>query len=284
MELSNMDPGLLAKFKQFLAFRAIQRNNTVKGTLDLFNLLTHVRSSNGFPKKRLELENTYTRSSPNSKKQPKSVLERSTTPCAFAWRDKQARQNRLLSPTPPPIPTPSPDATPAPSNSRKRGCSPSPVSGPSKRRQTNNNHSNAPPHPYDTCKTAVNKANCHWIKKPKGYQPGRGNHNPIHVAIGLQDNYDFSSDIQSLVRKAAIKFRPRNLMLKPGQKLTLKHYGPLTKKKINDYMYKQFPFLYHTRNESGEDSWAIDAMLSSYFASNSAYTKAGSTFLTKHSI
>ncbi|GAB1526343.1 hypothetical protein RhiTH_009510 [Rhizoctonia solani] len=123
--------------------------------------------------------------------------------------------------------------------------------------------------------TAVNEANCHWIEKPKGYQPGRGNHNPIHVAIGLQDNYDFSSDIWSLVRKAAIKFRPRNLTLKPGQKLTLKHYGPLTKKKINDYMYKQFPFLYHTRNESGEDSWAINAMLSSYFALNSAYTKAG---------
>ncbi|GAB1526342.1 hypothetical protein RhiTH_009509 [Rhizoctonia solani] len=149
-----MDPGLLAEFKQFLAFRAIQCDNTVKGTLDLFNLLTHVRSSNGFPKKRLELKNTYTRSSPNSKKQPKSILERSTTPRAFAWRNKQARQNCLLSPTPPPVPTPSPDATPAPSNSRKRGCSPSPVSGPSKRCQTNNNHSNAPPHPYNTCKTS----------------------------------------------------------------------------------------------------------------------------------
>ncbi|QRW26361.1 hypothetical protein RhiXN_12022 [Rhizoctonia solani] len=361
-----MDPGLLAEFKQFLAFRAIQRDDTVKGhelnesrgsTLGQLSspvdsaedrTLTPLPPSpdretssskpnnNGFPKKRLELENTYTRSSPNSEKQPESVLERSTTPRAFARRDKQARQNRLLSPTPPPIPTPSPDATPAPSNSRKRGRSPSPVSGPSKRRQTNNDHSNAPPHPYDTCETsyenrpgkrggrvyetvngtqqikrtlmerlihrhkkyehvlkhghlfgdkhgfyfnpysfsAVNEANCHRIEKPKGYQPGRGNHDPIHVAIGLRDDYDFSSDIR-LVRKAAIKFRPRNLTLKPGQKLTLKHYGPSTKKKINDYMYKRFPFLYHTRNESGEDSWAIDAMLSSYFASNSAYTKAG---------
>ncbi|KAF8694012.1 hypothetical protein RHS03_08248, partial [Rhizoctonia solani] len=232
-------------------------------------------NNNGFPKKRLELENTYTWSSPNSKKQPESVLEHSTTPCAFAWCNKQARQNCLLSPTPPPIPTPSPDATPAPSNSCKRGCSPSPVSGPSKRCQTNNNHSNALPHPYNTCKTAMNKANCHWIKKPKGYQPGCGNHNPIHVAIELQDNYDFSSDIWSLVCKAAIKFCPRNLMLKPGQKLTLKHYGPSTKKKINDYMYKQLPFLYHMRNELGKDSWAINSMLSLYFALNSAYTKAG---------
>ncbi|QRW16612.1 hypothetical protein RhiXN_04613 [Rhizoctonia solani] len=322
-----MDPGLLAEFKQFLAFRAIQRDDTVKGhklneswgstlgqlsspvdsaedqTLTPLPPLPDRETSsskpnnNGFPKKRLELENTYTRSSPNSKKQPKSVLERSTTPRAFAWRDKQARQNRLLSPTPPPIPTPSPDATPAPSNSRKRGRSPSPVSGPSKRCQTNNDHSNAPPHPYDSCKTsyknqpgkrggrvyetvngtqqikqtlmerlihrhkkyehvlkhghlfgdkhgfyfnpysfsAVNEANCHRIEKPKGYQPGRGNHDPIHVAIGLRDDYDFSSDIWSSVRKAAIKFRPRNLTLKLGQKLTLKHYGPSTKKKINDY-------------------------------------------------
>ncbi|GAB1521288.1 hypothetical protein RhiTH_004380, partial [Rhizoctonia solani] len=232
-----MDPGLLAKFKQFLAFRAIPKDQTLTPLPPLPDRETSSSkpNNNSFPKKCLELENTYTQSSPNSKKQPESVLERSTTPCAFAWRNKQARQNRLLSPTPPPIPTPSPDATPAPSNSRKRGCSPSPVSGPSKHCQTNNNHSNAPPHPYNTCKTAVNKANCHWIEKPKGYQPSHGNHNPIHVAIGLRDNYDFSSDIWSLVRKAAIKFCPRNLTLKPGQKLMLKHYGPLTKKKINDY-------------------------------------------------
>ncbi|KAF8701072.1 hypothetical protein RHS03_06574, partial [Rhizoctonia solani] len=120
----------------------------------------------------------------------------------------------------------------------------------------------------------VNKANCHWIKKPKGYQPSCGNHNPIHVAIGLQDNYDLSSDIRSLVCKAAIKFCPRNLTLQPGQKLMLKHYGLSTKKKINDYMYKQFPFLYHMHNKLGKDSWAINAMLSLYCASNSAYTKA----------
>ncbi|QRW17509.1 hypothetical protein RhiXN_02431 [Rhizoctonia solani] len=151
-----MDPGLLAEFKQFLAFRAIchKLNESWGSTLGQLETSSSKPNNNGFPKKRLELENTYTWSSPNSKKQPKSVLEHSTTPRAFAWRNKQARQNCLLSPTPPPIPTPSPDATPAPSNSRKRGCSPSPVSGPSKRRQTNNDHSNAPPHPYNTCKTS----------------------------------------------------------------------------------------------------------------------------------
>ncbi|KAF8698590.1 hypothetical protein RHS03_07532, partial [Rhizoctonia solani] len=333
MELSNMDPGLLAKFKQFLAFRAICHKLNESWGSTLGQLSSPVDSAkdqtlpplpplpdretssskpnnNGFPKKHLELKNTYTWSSPNSEKQPKSVLEHSTTPHTFAWRNKQARQNRLLSPTPPPIPTPSPDATPAPSNSCKRGCSPSPVSGPSKRKhggcvyetvngtqqikQTlmeqlihqhkkyehmlKHGHLFGDKHgfyfnPYSF--SAMNKANCHWIKKPKCYHPGCGNHNPIHVAIGLRDNYDFSSDVWSSVCKAAIKFHPRNLMLKLGQKLTLKHYGPLTKKKINDYMYKQFPFLYHMHNELGKDSWAIDAMLSLYFALNSAYTKAG---------
>ncbi|KAF8749260.1 hypothetical protein RHS01_10235 [Rhizoctonia solani] len=294
MELSNMDPGLLAEFKQFLAFRAIQRDDTVKGTLDLFNPVDSAKdqtltplpplpdretssskpNNNGFPKKRLELKthtpgkfDAYIQSSPNSEKQPESVLERSTTPRAFARRDKQARQNRLLSPTPPPIPTPSPDATPAPSNSRKRGCSPSPVSGPSKRaKPTTTTATHRPTHTTLAkrltkidrgsvgvvyTRPAVNEANCHRIKKPKGYQPGRGNHDPIHVAIGLRDNYDFSSDIR-LVRKAAIKFRPRNLTLKPGQKLTLKHYGPSTKKKINDYAGKNKKAkLYLKRNESG---------------------------------
>ncbi|KAF8749390.1 hypothetical protein RHS01_10089 [Rhizoctonia solani] len=250
MELSNMDPGLLAEFKQFLAFRAIQRDDTVKGhelneswgstlgqlsspvdsakdqTLTPLPPLPDRETSsskpnnNGFPKKRLELK-THT---------PGPVLIPRNSPNPYL-------SNRLLSPTPPPIPTPSPDATPAPSNSRKRGCSPSPVSGPSKRCQTNNNHSNAPPHPYTLAKP-LNEANCHRIKNPKAISPGRGNHDPIHVAIGLRDNYDFSSDIR------------------PGQKLTLKHYGPSTKKKINDYcLHKgrknKKAKLYLKRNESG---------------------------------
>ncbi|CAE6442082.1 unnamed protein product [Rhizoctonia solani] len=127
--------------------------------------------------------------------------------------------------------------------------------------------------PYS--RSAINKKKCTRIDKPPGFQIGRGGPGsvPIHEAIGLRDDYDYRLDIGKALRKALILFKPQNLNLKPNQQLTYKHYGLSRRAKINNYMYKCFLFLYHFCNKSGEDSWALIALASSIFASNSAYIK-----------
>ncbi|CAE7185031.1 unnamed protein product, partial [Rhizoctonia solani] len=129
--------------------------------------------------------------------------------------------------------------------------------------------------PYS--KSRVNEVNCKRIPKPDGFQVGRGGPNarPWHWEIGLRDDYDLAMDIRGTARKALVKFRPKSLDLKPGTKLTYKHYKSKERVRINNYMYDHFPFLFHFRLESGEDSWAIDAICTGYLVSNSAYTKSG---------
>ncbi|CAE6356481.1 unnamed protein product [Rhizoctonia solani] len=124
----------------------------------------------------------------------------------------------------------------------------------------------------------VNEGICKRIEKPPGFQIGRGGPGtkPIHELIGLRDNYDYRLDIAKSIRKALIKYKPKSLNLRPDQNLTYsKHYGSSSRTNIHNYMLERYPFLYHYRNESGEDNWAINAFCISALASNSSYIKAG---------
>ncbi|KAF8748591.1 hypothetical protein RHS01_10720 [Rhizoctonia solani] len=129
--------------------------------------------------------------------------------------------------------------------------------------------------PYS--KARVNKQNCKRIEKPQGFQVGRGGpgSKPWFELIGLRDDYDMALDVRGSACKALVLYCPQTLDLKPGQKLTYKNYGSQKQTQINNYMYKHHKFLYHFRDESGDDSWAIDAICAGYLASNSAYTRSG---------
>ncbi|GAB1525794.1 hypothetical protein RhiTH_008960 [Rhizoctonia solani] len=129
--------------------------------------------------------------------------------------------------------------------------------------------------PYS--KARVNQQNCKRIEKPQGFQVGRGGpgSKPWFKLIGLRDDYDMALDVRGSACKALVLYRPQTLDLKPGQKLTYKNYGSQKRTQINNYMYKHHKFLYHFRDESGDDSWAIDAICAGYLASNSAYTRSG---------
>ncbi|KAF8749391.1 hypothetical protein RHS01_10082 [Rhizoctonia solani] len=126
--------------------------------------------------------------------------------------------------------------------------------------------------PYS--KACVNEQNCKHIEKLQGFQVGCGGpgSKPWFELIGLCDDYDMALD--GLAHKALVLYHPQTLDLKPGQKLTYKNYGSQKQTQINNYMYKHHKFLYHFCNESGDDSWAIDAMCAGYLASNSAYTRS----------
>ncbi|CAE6409994.1 unnamed protein product, partial [Rhizoctonia solani] len=86
--------------------------------------------------------------------------------------------------------------------------------------------------PYSYSK--INEKICTRIKKPKGFQVGRGN-NPIHEVIGLRSDYDYMSDILGATRKACIRFRPRRVELEVGQALTWGHYSSGDRKAIHNY-------------------------------------------------
>lgn len=127
--------------------------------------------------------------------------------------------------------------------------------------------------PYTFSK--VNEKNCQRIDKPKGFRIGRGGQLPLHEAIGLRDDYDYMSDIRAIVRKACLKWRPKHVQLEEGQGLTWEHYSSGARKLIHDYVYSYFPFLYHFRNKSGEDSWAIIGMAIQYLRGIRSYLKSG---------
>ncbi|CAE6428112.1 unnamed protein product [Rhizoctonia solani] len=94
----------------------------------------------------------------------------------------------------------------------------------------------------------VNEANYKRIEKPPGFQVGRrgSDTKPIHELTGLHGDYDYRLDI-------AIS----------------------TRTKIYNYMLNRYEFLYHFRDEWGENNWAIDAFCISSLASNSSYVRAG---------
>ncbi|CAE6456778.1 unnamed protein product [Rhizoctonia solani] len=121
----------------------------------------------------------------------------------------------------------------------------------------------------------VNEEICKRIEKPEGFQVGRGgpNSKPIHEVIGLRGDYDFRLDIATSTRKALLLFKPQKLTLNPGQNLTYAHYGSSSRTNIYNYMLDRFRFLYHFRDQSGENNWAIDAFCISSLASNSSYAK-----------
>ncbi|KAB5589715.1 hypothetical protein CTheo_6852 [Ceratobasidium theobromae] len=123
--------------------------------------------------------------------------------------------------------------------------------------------------PYSS--DSVNEKLCARIARPRG-QAGRGEF-LIHEAMGLKDDYDWFLDIrcqQGSVRKAAIKHRPRNA--DPDSNVTWKNYSSGDRKKIYDYMYLRYPFLFHFRDESGEDCWAVRDMIQQYLTQSKSYT------------
>ncbi|EUC59832.1 hypothetical protein RSOL_325100 [Rhizoctonia solani AG-3 Rhs1AP] len=124
----------------------------------------------------------------------------------------------------------------------------------------------------------ISKKHFKRIVKPVGVRVCRGGplSQPVHELIGLRDDYEYRLQIGTAARKALTKFLPDNFVLKPGEQLSYcKHYDMSARTQINGYMYKQFPFLYHFRDESGDDNWVIDAICTSYLYSNSMYVKAG---------
>ncbi|CCO34490.1 hypothetical protein BN14_08591 [Rhizoctonia solani AG-1 IB] len=132
----------------------------------------------------------------------------------------------------------------------------------------------------------MNKQKCKRIEQPPGFQIGHGNQ-PIHKLIGLRGDYDFMCDILSSCRRAVIKFRPKQAMLKPGKALNWGHYSLSDRKDIHNWMYACYPFLYHFCDESGYDSWVIHSLCAAYLSSNRSYTQQGnkskaSTYLKRN--
>ncbi|CAE6477144.1 unnamed protein product, partial [Rhizoctonia solani] len=57
--------------------------------------------------------------------------------------------------------------------------------------------------------------------------------------------------------------------------LTYSHYGSASRTGIYNYMLERYTFLYHFRDQSGQNNWAIDAFCISSLSSNSSYAKTG---------
>ncbi|CAE6487386.1 unnamed protein product, partial [Rhizoctonia solani] len=203
--------------------------------------------------------------------EPSSPKHTGTTPRAFARRDKQAKRAR--SPTTSPARSRSRSPSPPRPSNRKRHRSPSPQPGPSKCRDTSSTKSKPlPPHPYDTCPTSYKQ-----IPKKRGVRytivvDGKQEiqRTPIERLMTRKAKY-----LHKSTRKALISFKPPGLRLGSQQNLTYKHYGSNSRTNIYNYMISRYPFLYHFRDESGENNWAIDCFCISTLASNSSYVKSG---------
>lgn len=135
--------------------------------------------------------------------------------------------------------------------------------------------------PYSASK--MNEKVCMHIDRPNGVQIGRGSF-LIHEAMGLRDDYDYFLDIRASIRKAAVKFQPRNTSRDASESLTWNSYSSGSRKKIFNYMYTKYPFLFHFRDKSGEDCWAVKDILQQYLSQAQSYSskKSRASFLRRN--
>ncbi|KAG9077783.1 hypothetical protein FRC06_008714, partial [Ceratobasidium sp. 370] len=109
------------------------------------------------------------------------------------------------------------------------------------------------------------------IARPRGFQVGRGGDDQIHELIGLRGDYNYFSDILGHIRKAVLKYKPRNVIVPEGKGLKWANYSLTARRKINDYVLEYHPFLTHFRDDSNEDNWVIGSLAPMYLARNRSY-------------
>ncbi|CCO37190.1 hypothetical protein BN14_11344 [Rhizoctonia solani AG-1 IB] len=89
-------------------------------------------------------------------------------------------------------------------------------------------------------------------------------HQSMFIAIGQRLDYSEYLDTLAVVRAAVTDNLPRNAQIDSGKLLKWSHFGPSSRKAVYNYVYQLKPYLYHFRDRTGEDNWAIAGMASAY--------------------